>query len=131
MGARALENKMVLYVNYSAFCKRIGLLNNYYDLEALGLEAHDHSGSFFSHDLPELIAFCREHPEYHIVTCDGPGRRVNRLIHGKSYYMLANGDPDPALMLNYLLDPMWPLIYEEGISSALAELDDIKNGRKS
>jgi hypothetical protein len=45
--------------------------------------------------------------------------------------MLANGDPDPALMLNYLLDPMWPLIYEEGVSSALAALDDIKNGRKS
>jgi hypothetical protein len=45
--------------------------------------------------------------------------------------MIANGDKDPALMLNYLLDPNWLLNHEDGVSSALAELDDIKNGRQS
>ncbi|MBM4254147.1 MAG: hypothetical protein FJ146_19450 [Deltaproteobacteria bacterium] len=131
MGARARVDKIELYVSYSDFNRRIGLINNYYDLVSLGLEGHDFSGCFMCDDLSQLIDFCREHRQYHIVTCDGPGRRVNRLIQGKDYYMLANGDRDPALVLNYLLDPDWPLSYEDGVSSALAELDNIKNGRKS
>ncbi len=131
MGARAREDVMVLYVNYSEFNRRIGLITNYYDLESLGLRGHDFSGTFSRRQLVQLIRFCEINRQYHIVTCDGPGRSINRLIHGKSYYMIANGDKDPALMLNYLLDPNWLLNHEDGVSSALAELDDIKNGRQS
>jgi len=131
MGARAREDRIELYVSYSDFNRRVGLINNYYDLESLGLKGHDFSGCFMCDDLGQLIKFCRQNRQYHIVSCDGPGRSVNRLIHGKDYYMLANGDKDPALVLNYLLDPNWPLSYEDGVSSALAELNDIKNGGKS
>ena len=131
MGARAREDRIQLYVSYRDFNLRVGLINNYYDLESLGLKGHDFGGCFMCDELGQLITFCRDNRQYHIVSCDGPGRRVNTLIHGKDYYMLANGDRDPALVLNYLLDPNWPLSYEDGVSSALAELNDIKNGGKS
>ena len=46
MGARAREDRIELYVSYSDFNRRIGLINNYYDLESLGLKGHDFSGCF-------------------------------------------------------------------------------------
>ena len=130
MGARAREDKIELMVESDRFNRRVGLITNYYDLEWLGLNGHDFCGGFGSQHLPQLLRFCQENPDYHIVSCDGPGRCVNRLLLEKDFYMLANKDKDPALVLNYLLDPEWPTLLEEGISSALAELDHIKNRRK-
>ena len=126
MSARAKENKIELMVQSEDFNRQVGLINNYYDLEWLGLTGQDFSGAFGSWHLPQLIDFCRENPEYHIVSSDGPGRFVNCLLPDKVQYMIANKDNDPALVLNYLLDPQWPLLWEDGISSALAELDNIK-----
>ncbi len=131
MSARARPDKIELIVSFSDFNRRAGVITNFYDLWALGLRGHDFCGCFGYRDLPQLEAFCSNDDEYHIVTCDGPGRSVNRLIRGKHIYMIANGDRDPALTLNYLLDPEWEVSYEDGISSALAKLEDIKNGRKS
>ena len=131
MGARGNLNRIELILSSAEFNRRVGMVTNFYDLWSLGLRGHDFCGSFTRHSLAQLEAFCARDSEYHIVTCDGPGRRLNRLIHGKDYYMIANGDNDPALALNYLLDPNWPLSYEDGISSALAALDDIKNDRDS
>ena len=130
MGARAREQKIELIVRSRDFNRRVGLITNYYDLEWLGLSGHDFSGLFRSRFLPQLIRFCKENPEYHILTSDGPGRLLNQLVEGKSFYMIGDGDKDPALVLNYLLDPQWPVSYEDGISEALAQLDNIKNRRK-
>ena len=44
--------------------------------------------------------------------------------------MIGDGDQDPALVLNYLLDPQWPVLAEDGISAAQAELQNIKNRRQ-
>ena len=129
MGARAKENKIELIVASEDFNRRVGLINNYYDLEWLGLSGHDFCGAFEFGFLPQLIQFCEDNPEYHLLTCDGPGRLLNRLVQGKSFYKIGNGDTEPALVNNYLLDPQWPLLLEDGISSALTELDNIKNRR--
>ncbi|MCX6106206.1 MAG: hypothetical protein NTY08_10295 [Proteobacteria bacterium] len=130
MGARAKENRVELIVNYSAFKSRVGLITYYYDLEWLGFTGHDFSGSFNPCHLPQLEAFCGHNPDHHIVSSMGPGRFVNKLVQGSRSYRLANKDKDPSLMLNFLLDPEWSLIVEDGISSALAEIHDIKNRRK-
>ncbi|MBM4253795.1 MAG: hypothetical protein FJ146_17650 [Deltaproteobacteria bacterium] len=130
MGARAKVYKAALMVKSYDFSRRVGLIKNYYDLERLGLTGHDFCGKFPSCFLPRLIRFCKENPRYHVVSSDGPGRLINRLVEGKCFYLIGNGDKDPALELNYLLDPEWPVLWEDGISSALAEIQDIKNGRK-
>ena len=130
MGARARENKIELIVQSRDFNRRVGLIKNYYDLEWLGLSGHDFCRAFRRCFLPQLIQFCKENPEYHIVTSDGPGRLINRLVEEKSFYLIGVGEKDPALVLNYLFDPHWPVSYEDGVSAALAELDNLKNRRK-
>ena len=130
MGARSRVNKIELMVESDRFNRRVGLITIFYDLEWLGLSGHDFSGLFRSCFIPQLIQFCKENPEYHILTSGGPGRLLNHLVEGKSFYMIGDGDKDPALVLNYLLDPQWPISYEDGISEALAELNNIKNRRK-
>ena len=130
MAARANGEKAVLYFKSRDFYQRVGVINNFHELEWLGLAGHDFSGTFGSWMLPELIRFCRDNPEYHILSSNGPGRVVNQLLEGKVYYMIANGDRDPTLTLNQILDPYWPVLFEDGISSALSELDNIKNRRK-
>ena len=131
MVARAKENKIELLVRYQDFNRRVGLVNNYCELEFLGLTGQDFSGAFRGRYLPQLVQFCKDNPDYHILSGDGPGRLVNRLILERNYYMIGDGDQDPALVLNYLLDPQWPVLAEDGISAALAELEHIKNRRKA
>ena len=130
MGARASEHKIELFVTSRDFNRRVGLITNYYDLEWLGLTGHDFCGTFECRFLPQLIQFCKDNPEYHILTSSGPGRLINCLVEGNDFYKVGDGDKDPALVLNYLLDPQWLVSYEDGISSALAELDNVKNRRK-
>ena len=131
MGARAREHKIELFLNARVFNKRVGLVKNYYEIEWLGLTGHDFCGSFGRSCLPQLIQFCKDNPEYHIVSCDGPGRYINRLVAHQSFYMIGDGDKDPNLVLNSLLDPQWQVLYEDGVSSGLAEFDNIKNRRKA
>ena len=127
MGARAITAKVELSVSSDEFNRRVGLISNFYELEWLGLNGHDFSGVFTIRDLPSLIEFCRVHRNHHILTLVGPGRMLNRLVEGGNFFMIGNGDKDPGLLLNYLLDPLWPVAYEDGINSALTELDNIKN----
>lgn len=131
MGARVRENKVDLIVSLEDFYRRVGAVHNYYELEWLGLTGHDFCGVFVGQLLPLLLTFCDENPEYHIVSSVGVGHFVNRLVHEGDFHMIARGDRDPAIELNFLLDPQWPLIYEEGMAAAFAEINHIKNSRKS
>jgi len=129
--ARAGKNKSELLVSARDFNQRVGLVKDFYELEWLGLSGHDFCGSFGRSCLPQLVQFCDDNPEYHILTCDGPGRYVNRLVADKSFYMIGDGDKNPNLLLNRLLHPHWQVLYEDGVSAALAEMDNIKNRRKA
>ena len=127
MGARANENKMTLMVDTNEFYDRVGLVWNYYELEWLGFKPFDYSGNFDPEELPQLLDFCRLNPEYHIVSGFKGGRMINKLIPEARGYWLANGDRDPSLMFNFLLNPNLPLVMEEIITAASAVFRDIKN----
>jgi hypothetical protein len=129
MGAKAVCERIELITDSNAFNNRVGLKKNYYDLEWLGLSGHDFCGIFRSRYLPQLIEFCNEHPQYHILTSCGPGRIVNRLVHDRHGYLIGDGDSDPNLVFNHTLSSEWHSLFEDGISSALAELDKIKSRR--
>ena len=130
MGAIANENKMTLLVDSREFKERVGLVWNYYELEWLGFKPFDYCGDFRPKELPQLQEFCRLNPEYQIVSGIGGGRKINKLIPNARSYWLANGDRDPSLMVNFLLNPNLPLIMEDVITAAAAVFRDIKNRRK-
>ncbi|MBM4254140.1 MAG: hypothetical protein FJ146_19415 [Deltaproteobacteria bacterium] len=131
MGAKANQTKVELLVNYDEFFVRVGAVRNFYELEWLRLTGHDFCGMFGKAQLPALKNFVAQHPTYHIVSSLRNGRYANRLCADANSYLIANGDRDPSLELNFLLDPQWPLIYEEGMAAAIAELNNIKNSRDS
>ncbi|MBM4254241.1 MAG: hypothetical protein FJ146_19925 [Deltaproteobacteria bacterium] len=131
MGAKANHSKVELMVNYREFFQRVGAIKNYYELEQLGLKGHDLSGLFIGSLLPQLLRFLSDHPNYHLISSTGIGRFANRFCENADAYLIAKGDRDPLLELNFLLDPQWPLIYEEGMAAAIAEINQVKNGRDS
>jgi len=131
MGAKANHSKVELMVSYDDYFRRVGAVKNFFELERLGLTGHDFCGIFDTTQLPALENFVAQHPTYHIVSSLGKGRYVNRFCENANSYLIANGDRDPLLQLNFLLDPQWPLIYEEGMAAAIAELNNIKNSRDS
>ena len=81
------------------FDRRVGLLNWYEDLEALGFQTTCISGSFSHRDVPMLEEYCKDNPSYHIVSFISLIHTVNRLDYRGSSFFLANGDSDPSLEL--------------------------------
>lgn len=81
------------------FDRRVGLLNWYEDLEALGFQTTCISGSFSHKELPKLERYCKSNPDYHIVSFISLIHTVNRLDYRGSSFFLANGDSDPSLEL--------------------------------
>ncbi|MCX6106204.1 MAG: hypothetical protein NTY08_10285 [Proteobacteria bacterium] len=130
MGATANQANIELLVSAIEFRARVGLVDDYFELEWLGFKLDNLCGIFRSADLTPLIEFCSNHPEYHIVSTIAPGRYVNKYVPDGCSYALANGDKNPTIMLNHLLDPQWPLILEDAISAAFTEPHDVKNGSK-
>ncbi|MBM4254011.1 MAG: hypothetical protein FJ146_18750 [Deltaproteobacteria bacterium] len=127
MVARFQVDRTLLLVNHDDFRQRVGLIENYYELSKLGFPLNNLSGIFRPADLSELVEFCQSNARYHIVSYLGEGHYKNKLVpHAKSF-ALANGDNDPSIALNDLLDPELPVIDEDTISEALAVLDYIKN----
>jgi hypothetical protein len=127
MAGVADPSRIELYTDTLAFSERVGIIRNYYELEFLGLNGQGFSGIFSFESAAFLCKFCEENPEFHIVSGVAPGRYVNTYEPGSRIYLLASGDPNPTLVLNHLISPDWQLINEDTISSALAELDKIKN----
>lgn len=70
---------------------------DYEDLE-LPLVPDSVTGLYMSDALPELLNFCREYPEYHIVSCPVDLVLANRCIPGASLFYLAEGDSDAQLI---------------------------------
>ena len=127
MKACAFTDKLEVMTSSAAFHRRTGLIGDYREIEWLGFELSNYVGIFMEEDLPELLEFCEANPEYHIVTCTDPGRNVNRYIPGKKIYHLADGDKNPNLVLNWLLDEKRPLIDEDLRREVLAMLSEGKD----
>ena len=130
MGATAKKDHIEMLVSIDDFTARVGLINSYIELEWLGFKLNNYCASFKPANLSALLEFCRINSEYHVVTYVSPGRYVNKYVSGARTYCLANGDKNPALVLNHLIDPQRHLKEEDVISSALAMLRDIKGSGK-
>ena len=77
------------------FHQKIGIINWYEDIEAIGLSPLDAFGSF--RDIEMLLKFCHDNSKYHIITRLSAYKTVNRFVRGDYIYFLASGDSDPSL----------------------------------
>lgn len=83
----------------SEFHRRVGTLNWYEDLEALGFTPDCVIGAFYLSDIPALQQFCLSNSKYHIVTYISSLVMVNRFDKSGRFYFLADGDKDPSIEL--------------------------------
>ena len=130
MGASGYGDRIELIVDICEFYERVGMVAPYTALERLGLATNLCFSFYWAEDLPQLLDFCRDNPEYHIISSDTPGRLVNRYLPGAKTYSLAKGDRNPNLVLNPLVNSKRALVHEEMICSALAIMNDIDTGDK-
>lgn len=82
----------------SEFHRRTGLLLDL-EFEPIDLIPNGLLGVFDRHRLPELMSFCNENPQYHVISfLKYAPIKVNTAIHAAAFYMLGEGDNDPELM---------------------------------
>ena len=118
------------YTDGAAFGERTGKLNDWRELLCLGLEPDTVGGGFFNGKKDILLNFVQRDPAYHMMTFVGPDRCMNRFVSGpRNHYFLADGDPDPNLVLFPFLALDWHLVFEDTICKTFAMLQDIKNRR--
>jgi len=95
MSAKGHGNRIEMIVDIVEFYDRVGIVGSYKELAWLGFELDNFGGIFRSKDHPQLLRFCEENPEYHVVTCTEPGRFVNHYVPNQRLYKLAKGDSYP------------------------------------
>lgn len=96
----ALDVEYYKQLNYD-FHKKVGSLGWYEDLEAIGITPRDAVGTFGSSDTTMLLKFCKDNPQYHIITRLSAAKTVNKFVNGNYIYTLAAGDRNPNLELNF------------------------------
>lgn len=121
--------RQTLITSLRDFNTRVGLIQNYQEIERLGLVPRSMEAMFFSRDVATILNFCTQNQEYHVVTCTDGYRLENRYIPGYSMYHLAKGDKDPGLVFNWRLNPNRHLEHEIFIDELEAVLSDIKRRR--
>lgn len=90
---------MKIIHNYTEFKRRTAPLMDL-DFALLDIAPDFRLGMFGPKRLPELITFCKNNPEYHIISfLRHVSIDVNTVIEPAAFYMLGQGDQDPELML--------------------------------
>lgn len=77
------------------------------------------TGMFNSYRLDELLTYCKENPQFHIMSFLKGGQYcfVNAPVLNASFYKLGTGDQDPELMY------IEPMSYERYIDSKIRKFD--------
>lgn len=83
---------MKLYIDYIEFTKVTGRITDSIMLEALALHPSTRKGMFQPEQLPELLSFCEENPEYHIISVVNQLMFVNKMKDNGIVFYLGNGD---------------------------------------
>ena len=78
MGARFKKNLIEVTDDFQSFLERTGTLTYYKYV----------CGFFMVTQIPELLQFCEENPNYHILTMTHPGYYENRYVAEKEVYHL-------------------------------------------
>ncbi len=103
---------MKLTYDLHEFSRKVKTISDYERLVELGFTTQTLSGIFFPSDIPALLAFCEENPEFHITSGLGEGIIVNRLDpRGKSFKLAeGNNDPDYALDASDVIKRVLPVL---------------------
>ena len=128
MGATYQEYKIELIDNIHVFFRRTGKLSYYKELEWLGFQLESITGGFRQTQVVMLLDFCKNNPEYHIITQTHPGRYINCFIPGKRSYFLGNGEKNANLVLNPFIRSNADLFAENMLDTTLAMFADINRG---
>lgn len=115
----------VMFDKYDEFQQLVGVLSEPYDFAGLPIQPYVANGAFLRDQLPALLKFVEDNPDYHIVTPLFKGRaKINRFLpHANSWY-LAEGDPDPNLVEASSNAWWYAVDIDEAIASALEDLRD-------
>ena len=124
MSASGYEDRVELMVDINKYFRRVGMICDFRELAWLGFDMGIYLSIFSQHLVPQLLTFCRENPEYHVVTSISAGRWVNKYVPDCRCYKLAKGDKNPNLVLNPLVSPERALVDEEVICSAITMLNN-------
>ncbi len=84
-----------LAYDHKEFQNQTKPVNDHLDL--CGIVPDTLIGYFFSTRLPELIQYCKTHPQYHIMSLLPNQVKVNRSVEAARLFILAEGDADPEL----------------------------------
>ena len=125
-----LGDKTEVIADINEFYTRVHTISNDEELRFLGFNVDSVVGTFHEEDLADLKQFCKDNPEFHIVTQTHPGRHVNRLIEKSDHYTLADGDANPNLILNPFAGENPELVMEDLFSKAFTEFRKIYRGDK-
>ena len=128
MSASGHQDRIELMIDIHQYFRRVGMISDFRELAWLGFDMGIYLSIFSQHLTAQLLTFCRENPEYHVVTSVDPGRWVNKYVPDCRCYKLANGDKNPNLVLNPLVSPERALVDEEVICSALTMLNNTDAG---
>ena len=131
MSATCHEYKMELTDNVHSFFQRTGIIVNGDELEWLGLNSYSFTATFLESVVHMIVDFCKNNPEYHIITVTSPGHMENRYVPGKRVYYLAKGDKNPNLALNPFVGENAELFTEKVMDTALAIISDINRSNKA
>ena len=121
---------MELTDNVHSFFRRTGIIVNDDELEWLGLNLSCFTPIFGESEEHVIVDFCRNNPEYHIITMTYPGHMENRYVSSKRAYFLAKGDKNPNLALNPFVGENAELITEKVMDQALSIISDVNGGDK-
>ncbi len=85
--------------NFSEFARRVEILWDFHYAEREHMILIESVfGAFNPRRIDELMAFKKQHPEYHIVSCVEPGVHINTYIPNSVCYYLGEGESDPLLI---------------------------------
>jgi len=124
-------NHIELVVESDTFHKAVKIIVDPDELHWLGFDPFSQIGAFQQSDIPSLLDFCQQNPEYHVVTYTSDHRYVNRYVPDQRVYRLATGEKNPYLVYNPWIDPERHLIEEDVFSQLSCEPDQIRRSRKS
>jgi hypothetical protein len=91
---------MKVTTDFSEFFDTVGLIIDQRRLRALGLQIENVTGTISPHEIEDVLDFCAQNPQYHVVSMIGEGIFLNRYDPRGDRFQLCDGDNDP----NYMAD---------------------------
>lgn len=93
--------------SYSDFFDNTKMIFDFFRLRSMGLEPDSFLGTFFPNKMTEVLDFCSQHPDFHIVSAVAGGLLVNRYDARGTVFQLAEGDASPDYVYHLGPEGQW------------------------